>query len=204
MEPWTGWSLHWEVPGPPFGKHWKTGTFTCLGWVLESNWNCKYLIRVVNVTFQAWFGYHLSLQGGSLCYQAGTEAQALILSLQTPPKRIPAAGSPPQQLLLCQKNGSCQKDSSILLFFCQNPWGHCHLKKKIASKRKQIWSGDDLAEEMDDKSRKWAISAGLFPEALWSCHTLINCDRHKDGQTPAYKASCFLHRYSHWEALEKV
>lgn len=39
-----------------------------------------------------------SPQGGSLCYQAKNEAQTLILSLLTPPKRGPAS-SPPQQLL---------------------------------------------------------------------------------------------------------
>lgn len=150
----------------------------------------------MNVTFQAWFGHHHSLQGGSLCYQARREAQALILSLWTPPKRIPVAGSSPQQLLLCQKNRFCQEDFSIFLFFCQNPRGPCQKIKswKNASKRKQIWSGVNLAEGLGDKARKQAVSAGLFLDALWSCHTLISCNRHKDGQNFAYKASCFIHR----------
>lgn len=77
-------------------------------------------------------------------------------------------------------------------------------KKKKCIQKKAARSGDNLAEGLGDKARKQTVNAGIFPDALGSCYTLISCDRHKDGQTFAYKASCFIHRYSHWEAQENV
>lgn len=63
---------------------------------------------------------------------------------------------------------------------------------------------DNLAEELGNKARRQAVSAGPFPGASRSCHTLISCDRHKDGQRFAYKASSFIPKYSHWEAQEHI